>query len=893
MRTIRLLLLAVLSLALLGAAAPPSFTPYLVKDINPNPSPDSSNPSSFLTLGRLALFQVSGLWPWSLDLDRKGLWRSDGTASGTYHLMPAEEIEGMVVAGGRCFFGFLVSNRWYLGVTDGTLPGTFTLAETRPWWGNFGVWIPRQRIFYFLSSSEELWRSDGTPGGTYKVTDLPPGPSYLTSFRGRLYFTAGSGLWQSDGTAAGTVQVRAFPAASLQVVGSFLVFVGTDSQGSELWASDGTAAGTRRIADLTPGAGSTTFNAFKLVGKRLFFAATTSARGDELYVTDGTAQGTQRLTWFANPYALAFDPWRLAPMAALGDRLLFASGTELWSSDGTPRGTRVLLDVAPGGAGLSDFLQQRNRVYFRAGGIWVTDGTAEGTRKLKDAGPELAGRWRWMADPAGDHVFLAVYEESFGIATWLWATDGTAEGTAMLGFFADEALSFDGTVAGGALLFSGEDYDHGIEPWRSDGTPAGTGILVNIADTDAGGSSPHDFMTLGDSVLFFAGEDPGIYGLWRSDGTEAGTTSIDTPSRGLSVWTASATRAFFVTVRSAMWTSDGTQAGTYRLTPAGVRCQGPLSAPVIRQGNRVFFSAWFPPSGTEPWVTDGTPAGTKLLADLNPGRGGSDPNDFTVFAGKAWFTALRHLWKSDGTAKGTVAVGPELQDLHPRTTYGGRLWFTGLNGAGSIELWATDGTTARTERTATLKSVESFTVHAGRLWFLGNGSELWSTDGTAAGTRKLVDLPASTIRSLLSDGARLYLTDSSPALWVSDGTAAGTRKISDLGLQNGSWIAFAGRLYYASSAGPFYTSDGTVAGTRPVRSDGEPKGATSLLRFGNRLVAVDDRRQLWQSDGTAEGTKQLSTQTELTVGSLVRAGPWLFFTASEKATGAELWAMHE
>jgi hypothetical protein len=34
MRTIRLLLLAFLSLALLGAA-PPSFTPYLVKDINP------------------------------------------------------------------------------------------------------------------------------------------------------------------------------------------------------------------------------------------------------------------------------------------------------------------------------------------------------------------------------------------------------------------------------------------------------------------------------------------------------------------------------------------------------------------------------------------------------------------------------------------------------------------------------------------------------------------------------------------------------------------------------------------------------------------------------------------------------------------------------------------
>jgi ELWxxDGT repeat protein len=342
-----------------------------------------------------------------------------------------------------------------------------------------------------------------------------------------------------------------------------------------------------------------------------------------------------------------------------------------------------------------------------------------------------------------------------------------------------------------------------------------------------------------------------------------------------------------------LWTSDGTPAGTYRLTPAGVRCQGPLSAPVTRLGSRVFFSAWFPPSGTEPWVTDGTPAGTRLLADLNPGRGGSNPGDFTVFAGKAWLTALRHLWKSDGTAKGTVAVGPELQDLHPRTTYGGRLWFTGLNGAGLTELWATDGTAARTERIATLRTVGSLTVHAGRLWFLGNGSGLWSTDGTAAGTRRLVDLPGSAFGSLLSDGARLYLTDASSALWVSDGTAAGTRKISDVGIQNGSSIAFAGRLYYASSEGAFYTSDGTAAGTRPVRSDGEPRGATSLLRLGDRLVAVDGHRALWRSDGTAEGTQRLTQPDEYRVGEIVKAGPHLFFAGWDAATGTELWAMHE
>ncbi|HET9210442.1 MAG TPA: hypothetical protein VFR03_08585 [Thermoanaerobaculia bacterium] len=891
MRTIRLLLLFLVSLALLGASAPASFTPYLVKDIDPILEPASSSPTGFVTLGRLALFQVGG---WAVEADRQGLWRSDSTASGTYRLMPAEEIGSMTVAGDRCFFGFFLHEHWYLGVTDGTLPGTFTLAETTPWWGSSSAWIGWQGAFYFFASSGELWRSDGTPAGTYKIADLPSGPRDLTAFRGRLYFTADSGLWWSYSTAAATLQVSAVPASSLQVVGSSLVFVGTDSQGSELWASDGTTAGTHRIADLTPGAGSTTFNAFKLVGKRLFFSATTKARGDELYVTDGTAQGTRRLTWLTDPGALAFNPWTLAPMEALGDRLLFAAGTELWSSDGTPRGTRPLLSGQPSTP--SDFLQNRGRIYFQAGGgIWVTDGTATGTRKLKDACHELSGRWRWMADPSGGRVFLAVNEESFGIETWLWTTDGTAEGTAMLGYFADENLSLDGTVAGGALLFSGED-DHGdIELWSSDGTPPGTGLLADIEDEDLGGSAPHGLMTLGESVLFFAHDDRG-YALWRSDGTEAGTTAVKGGLGGRTApWTGNATRVFFTPTRhqEALWTSDGTEAGTVRLTPAGVRVAGTLSAPVIRLGNRVFFSAWFPTSGTEPWVTDGTPGGTRLLADLNPGRTGSSPDDFTAFAGKAWFTALQRLWKSDGTAQGTVAVGPELQDLHPWTAFGGRLWFTGLNGAGRTELWATDGTAARTERFAARKTVESLTVHAGRLWYLINGSELWSTDGTVASTAKLT-LPSPSFQSLLSDGARLYLVDSSSALWVSDGTSGGTRPISlrGLGPQNGPRIAFAGRLYYVSSEGELYTSDGTAEGTRPVRSDGEPRNATALVRLGDRLVVVANG-ELWQSDGTAPGTQRAAMPAGFRAGETVKAGPWLFFPGWEKETGTELWAMHE
>ncbi|HKV08274.1 MAG TPA: ELWxxDGT repeat protein [Thermoanaerobaculia bacterium] len=859
MRILRILSLFVV----LTAAAPASFTPYLLKNIGIFPA--SSEPMGFVTLGKLALFQVPG---YDASSDQPGLWRSDGTASGTYRLLETYDMQVLAVAGSRCFFSFrLEGGSWRLGITDGTLPGTFSLAQTILWEGPQRVtWRLRQGVLYFSSEGgghgRELWRSDGTPGGTYEVADVVPGPDssdpeFLTSFRGQLYFSAGSALWRSDGTAAGTVEVRDVPVTTLQVVGSRLVFIGTDSRGSELWASDGTAAGTHRIADLAEGSASPIFNLdqSQVVGKRLFFSAEAGARGEELYVTDGTAQGTRRLTWFSDPGAIGWDRWFVP--GALGNQLFFAAydpehGKELWTSDGTPKGTRMLVDAAPGPSSSdpSFFLRFRGRLYYQArGDLWSTDGTAEGTVLIKDV---LGGPWQWIADAASDRVFLAQFGD-WGLASSLWTTDGTTEGTVKLAEFWGEDLDFDGTLVEGVLLYSGQDDGSGIELWRSDGTPAGTHLLADIADEDIGGSNPHKLMPLGQSVLFFAKDENG-YGLWRSDGTEAGTTLVKKGPGFRIGWTASAaTRVFFVPNQhgAAVWTSDGTETGTVQLTPDGVRCKSPISAPVVKLGNRVFFSAWYPTYGAEPWVTDGTPQGTRLLADLEPGRGHSYPAGFTVFAGRIWFSAAHRLWMSNGTAKGTIAIGPE---------------------------WG---------------SIESLLVHAGRLWFLANGRELWSTDGTAAGLRK-VDLPASSFRLLLSDGTRLYLSDSRPALWVSDGTAAGTRKISEEGIDtrygNRASIAFAGRLFYAKSpTGDFYTSDGTAAGTHPVRPDGEPRSPYSLLRFGNRLILATGQ-ELWQSDGTAAGTQRIRDHV---YSEAVKAGPRLFFPAWERETGRELWAMRE
>jgi ELWxxDGT repeat protein len=65
--------------------------------------------------------------------------------------------------------------------------------------------------------------------------------------------------------------------------------------------------------------------------------------------------------------------------------------------------------------------------------------------------------------------------------------------------------------------------------------------------------------------------------------------------------------------------------------------------------------------GAELWASDGTPQGTRLVRDINPGSASADPNSFTVINGIAYFTADdgtngTELWRSDGTSAGTFIV---------------------------------------------------------------------------------------------------------------------------------------------------------------------------------------------------------------------------------------------
>jgi ELWxxDGT repeat protein len=691
-------------------------------------------------------------------------------------------------------------------------------------WGNGTVALGG---FVFFAADDgvagiELWKSDGTVAGTRLVKDLcpgscPSGPLFLTAVGSELFFTADDGahgreLWKSDGTEAGTVLVKdvapGFTGSGpgqLTELNGLLFFAANDGvHGLEPWVSDGSDAGTVPLGDLQPGAGSGSPWLLGKLGTSLLFSADDGTHGTEPWKTDGTPAGTSMIKDI-NPgsgSALTFgSPFFLPKAAVLGGQLLFAAddgthGAELWASDGTDAGTVLLADLNPGSGSGSpfDLVAAGALVYFEAqdpvhgSELWKSDGTAAGSTLIKDIVPGSTGSVPWELTAVGSQVFFS-------------ANDGT----------------------------------HGRELWKSDGTGAGT-VLVKDAKPGSGdGVSfiPPAGLTAGGSRLFLFADD-GVHGPepWASDGSDAGTElladlnpgvagSFLGPLFGLNQVAMLAGRwyfgAFSPTTGAEMYASDGTPGGTSLLLDVN-RQASALSLAFFGSGlagvglladlsGTLFFQATDGATGQELWKTDGTALGTVPVKDLEPGPGDSFPNGMTALGGALYFAVqggtANGLWKSDGTAAGTqrlaVASGAELAPL------GSALLFSGNDGQGT-ELWKTDGTPAGT---ALLKDIAPGTASSYPYGFTGlgpsllfgatgpEGTELWRSDGTAAGTALVQDVQpgagSAVPLQLTAAGPLVFFSaddgTSGRELWATDGTGAGTHRVKDIHPGPGAGLA--------------------------------------------------------------------------------------------------------
>ena len=871
-------------------------------------------------------------------------------------------------------------------------------------------------IVFFIHDDEvlgeELWRTDGTAGGTYLVKDINPGYNSglndtreMVEFNGLLFFVAntdsqGKELWKSDGTAAGTVIVKDIVATDssnpilLTPCGNFLMFVaGYDNaySGRELWKTDGTTNGTEMVADISVSFASSNITEIvyaPLIGaNKIFFIINnssnsplngiwqTSYNNAGVFTTPtliSSTAGSRYMTFAATAlftYDLFFrnsslnvikfnintsaltliSNFIITPTSMPVDYRIFyysglyfsgydaTNGWELWKSNGTLAGTALLKNInnspASDGSFSNNFTVCNNEIYFSAYNgvsgqeLWKTNGTTVGTVLVGDLEPGTDNSFPNAFNVIANKLYFQTNRNSIGENNYqIRVYDTSNSQFTLLKDFTQ--IPFVVYVSANSqlnqnLIFTGFDTTNGFEVWKSNGTVGGTAIIKDISLGNANASHFHTINNIG--LTFFTEIKPNYdnnyyFQLWKTDGNSL-TQKVSNLKLEYSDIVKgyyadlnnqlifSATDAAPLSYNYELWKTDGTN--TVLIKDINPSVDGSNPENFCNANGLIYFSADDGINGTELWKTDGTTSGTVLVKDINSGAGSSFINEIIYLNGFIYFAAYttsngNELWKSDGTTAGTTLVkdiDPGLFSSNPvnLTVFLNKIYFMADTDANGRELWMSDGTSAGTQLVKDINTTltkdsdpAELTVNGSNtsMFFSADdgshGRELFQTNGTGVGTVMVQninpDMPSiqgSNPEDLTMVGNRLYfsaiktdfnLVPANPyfgrELWKSDGSSFTTNIVKDININNSSIDEFNSYKFKVIGSTLFFPANDGINGTELWRSDGTVAGT---------FMVTD----LFQ--GFAEG---LTNQANLYANTFTNQ---VYFEATNGQNGRELW----
>lgn len=429
----------------------------------------------------------------------------------------------------------------------------------------------------------------------------------------------------------------------------------------------------------------------------------------------------------------------------------------------------------------------------------------------------------------------------------------------------DEGYPFGFSELSGRVYFQANDGIHGEEIWYSDGTKEGTRLLkdINVGSEQ----SVYVFRSVVFNNKLFFGADDGVHGeeIWQSDSTEAGTRifkDVYSGSIGSSpeILTVANGLLYFCAADpsgSHIWRTDETSGGTLKITtiPLSVsdRCDQLTTKGVEFQGMYYFIFNSGYPSGYQVSRTDGTPGSIERIENEDPNIGYSNPTKLTVVGNQLFFAADASingygldLWvidESTGKSRLVKNISPNTYgnaDPQELTSFQGKLYFTANDGSiNNRKLWVSDGTSENTNMVPFAIGQEEYNV-----------PEELTVYGKSLLFRACYQSIGCELAS--SDGEQVKLIKN-----------INTGNCSDIG--------------ECSSAPEYFT----------VINEQVLFNAASDWLFPND-------RELWRTDGTAEGTVRVADICNGTCSGdpwyLKRVGNRVYFSATDSETGRELWA---